>query len=226
MGGGRLAVRRVPVAERRQALIEAAMRVMEREGIAAATTRAICAEAGMPNSFFHYCFTSKQELMLEVARQFRRRFTDMLTLATGLEGDLYRVVRSALTTFLADVAENPDVHQLTYELPLYALRDDELSGVAQRCYADNEIVAAEFLRMAADVAGCVWTEPIDKLARFLAVAVDGTVLQWLMLRDDERVREHVEGISRHLGSRAQPRGERRRTHAPAAARRSPGGSSP
>jgi AcrR family transcriptional regulator len=215
----------VPVAERRQALVEAAMRVMEREGIAAATTRAICAEAGMPNGFFHYCFTSKQELMLEVAQQFRRRFTDMLVLATGLEGDVHHVVESALTTFLADVAEHPDVHQLTYELPLYALRDDELSGIAQRCYADNEIVAAEFLRMAADVAGCVWTEPVDKLARFLAVAVDGTVLQWLMLRDDERVREHVEDIARHLALRARPRAEARPAAAPASSPAGPRGSS-
>jgi AcrR family transcriptional regulator len=200
-----LASRRIPVQERRQALVEAAMRVMEREGIAAATTRAICAEAGMPNGFFHYCFTSKQELMLEVAQQFRRRFTGMLSLAAGLEGDVYDVLKAALTTFLADVAEHPEVHQLTYELPLYALREDELSGIAQRCYADNEIVAAEFLAMAAEIAGCVWTEPVGKLARFLAVAVDGTVLQWLMLRDDERAREHIDDVARHVARRARAR---------------------
>jgi AcrR family transcriptional regulator len=207
----------MPVAERRQALVEAAMRVMERDGITAATTRAICAEAGMPNGFFHYCFTSKQELMLEVARQFRRRFTDMLALAAALDGDVYQVVRSALTTFLADVAEHPDVHQLTYELPLYTLRDDELGGIAQRCYADNEFVAAEFLRVAADIGGCVWTEPVDKLARYLAVAVDGTVLQWLMLRDDERAREHIEEVARHLALRARPLAERDPVSAPPAA---------
>ena len=195
--------RRVPVQERRQALVEAAMRVMEREGIAAATTRAICAEAGMPNGFFHYCFTSKQELMLEVAQQFRRRFTGMLALAAGREGDMRQVVETSLTALLADVAAHPDVHQLTYELPLYTLRHDELGAIAQRCYADNEIVAAEFLGMAAEITGCVWTEPVERLARFLAVAVDGMVLQWLMLRDDERAREHVEDVARHLARRAR-----------------------
>ena len=198
-----MAGRRVPVQERRQALVEAAMRVMEREGIAAATTRAICAEAGMPNGFFHYCFTSKQELMLEVAQQFRRRFTGMLALATGLEGDMRQVVEAALTTLLADVAAHPDVHQLTYELPLYTLRHDDLGGIAQRCYADNEIVAGEFLGMAAEITGCVWTEPVERLARFLAVAVDGTVLQWLMLRDEERAREHIGDVARHLARRAR-----------------------
>lgn len=182
------------------------MRVMEREGIAAATTRAICAEAGMPNGFFHYCFTSKQELMLEVAQQFRRRFTSMLALADGMKGDLHDVILLALVTFLDDVREHPDVHQLTYELPLYALRDPELEGIAQRCFEDNEIVAAEFLEMAADMTGCAWTEPVDKLARYLAVAFDGTVLQWLMLRDDERAREHIEDVARHLAAHASLKG--------------------
>jgi AcrR family transcriptional regulator len=199
-----LASKRIPVQERRQALVEAAMRVMEREGIAAATTRAICAEAGMPNGFFHYCFTSKQELMLEVAQQFRRRFTAMLSLADGLQGDIYTVISTALTTLLDDAAAHPDIHQLTYELPLYALRDDDLSGIAQLCYEDNEIVAAEFLRMAAGIAGCVWTEPVDKLARFLAVTVDGTVLQWLMLRDDDRAHEHIDVVARHFAELARP----------------------
>lgn len=198
-----MAGRRVPVQERRQALVEAAMRVMEREGIRAATTRAVCSEAGMTNGFFHYCFTSKQELMLEVARQFRRRFTGMLQLADGLEGDVHSVISSALTLLLADAAERPDIHLLTYELPLHALRDADLSGIAQRCYEDNEIVAAEFLRMTADITGCRWTEPVEKLARHLAVTVDGTVLQWLMLRDDDRAHEHIDTIAAQLAALAE-----------------------
>jgi TetR/AcrR family transcriptional regulator, regulator of biofilm formation and stress response len=216
-----LASRRIPVRERRQALVEAAMRVMEREGIAAATTRSICAEAGMPNGFFHYCFTSKQELMLEVAQQFRRRFTAMLSLADGLHGDIYTVLSTALTTLLDDAAAHPDIHQLTYELPLYALRDDDLSGIAQLCYEDNELVSAEFLRVAADIAGCEWTEPVDKLARFLAVTVDGTVLQWLMLRDDDRAHEHIDVLARHIAALARPLREGEPAAAAARARREP-----
>lgn len=199
-----MAGKRIPVQERRQALVEAAMRVMEREGIAAATTRAICAEAGMPNGFFHYCFTSKQELMLEVAQQFRLRFTAMLSLADGLEGDVHTVVSTALTTLLDDAAEHPDIHQLTYELPLYALRDEDLGDIARRCYEDNEIVAAEFLRVAAGIADCAWTEPVEKLASFLAVTVDGTVLQWLMLRDDDRAHDHIDAVARYFAALARP----------------------
>ncbi|WP_279106988.1 TetR/AcrR family transcriptional regulator [Gordonia paraffinivorans] len=47
---------------RRRLLMDAAMTVMKREGIAAASTRAICQEAGMAHGVFHYCFRSKYEL--------------------------------------------------------------------------------------------------------------------------------------------------------------------
>jgi AcrR family transcriptional regulator len=205
----------VPVAERRQALVEAAMRVMEREGIAAATTRAVCSEAGMPNGFFHYCFTSKQELMLEVAQQFRRHFLELFTLTDELRGDVRGVVTTALTAFLADVAADPDIHQLTYELPLHALREEGLAGIAERCYEDNELVAAEFLRTVASISDCEWTEPPDELASYLAVAVDGVVLQWLMLRDDKRAREHIAEVARHLARRSRPRFMKQTDAAPA-----------
>src|SRR3981081_3095040 len=57
---------RVPAGQRRQELIEAAFTVMARDGVAAASTRAITAEAGAPLSAFHYCFRSKQELLQEL----------------------------------------------------------------------------------------------------------------------------------------------------------------
>ena len=53
---------RLAVAERREALIEAALRVTEREGLAGGTTRAIVAEAGMSLASFHYAFSSREEL--------------------------------------------------------------------------------------------------------------------------------------------------------------------
>ena len=50
---------RIPAAERRVALIEAGLRVVAREGLAAASTRAIVAEAGMSLASFHYAFESR-----------------------------------------------------------------------------------------------------------------------------------------------------------------------
>jgi len=58
-----MVVGRVTAQDRRQQLIDAAIRVAEREGIAATTTRRIAAEAGARLATVHYCFRSKQELL-------------------------------------------------------------------------------------------------------------------------------------------------------------------
>ena len=57
---------RMSAAERREQLVAAAIRVMTRDGVVRATTRAIASEAGMPLGVFHYAFRSKAELMAVV----------------------------------------------------------------------------------------------------------------------------------------------------------------
>ena len=54
---------RLALADRRAALVGAAVRVIARSGLAAATTRAIVAEAGMPLGSFHYAFDSRDDLI-------------------------------------------------------------------------------------------------------------------------------------------------------------------
>ena len=55
-----------PAPERRASLARAARTVIARDGLAAATTRAIVAEAGMPLASFHYAVASRDELLREV----------------------------------------------------------------------------------------------------------------------------------------------------------------
>ena len=53
----------VSAENRRAQLIEAAIRVIQRDGIPAATTRAIAAEADAPLASIHYTFGSKEEVV-------------------------------------------------------------------------------------------------------------------------------------------------------------------
>ena len=65
--------KRRPDDGRRAQLIEAATRVVAREGVAAATTRRIAAEAGVPHGLVHYWFTGKDELLEEVVQGMLRQ---------------------------------------------------------------------------------------------------------------------------------------------------------
>ncbi len=61
--------------DRRQQLIEAAIRVLQRDGVGHVTTRAIAAEAGAPLASIHYTFGSKDEI---VRAAFEQVITDLL----------------------------------------------------------------------------------------------------------------------------------------------------
>ena len=54
------------VDQRRSALLESAYRVIADHGVEGATTRRICAHAGMPLASFHYAFESRTALLCAV----------------------------------------------------------------------------------------------------------------------------------------------------------------
>src|SRR5919205_325420 len=53
----------LPAAERRERVVGAAIELISREGLSAASTRAVAAEAGVSVSTLHYCFGSKEALV-------------------------------------------------------------------------------------------------------------------------------------------------------------------
>lgn len=57
----------VSAGERREQIIDAAVDVIAREGLARATTRRIAERAGAPLSVLHYCFENKGALLLALA---------------------------------------------------------------------------------------------------------------------------------------------------------------
>ena len=86
----------VPVEQRRVQLVEAAVRVLARDGVVGATSRRIADEAGVPVGTVHYCFGDKDELFAAVLD----RLTDDL-LAIGrrpppVAADLVGTLRAGL----------------------------------------------------------------------------------------------------------------------------------
>jgi AcrR family transcriptional regulator len=68
---------------RRAELVEAAGRVVARDGVAAATTRRIAEEAGLPHGLVHYWFASKDELLEEVIMTLLRQFEEATAALVG-----------------------------------------------------------------------------------------------------------------------------------------------
>lgn len=174
------AMSRLPQAERRNQLVEAAIRVMKRDGVDGATTRAIVAEAGTSLSVFHYCFTSKQELLESVIRQLVGTTVDLAEGSIPADASPRDLVRAGLTAYWDHVVADPAHHLLTYELTRYSLRTPGLEEVARHQY-EHYANAFEVVLEALEVQPKI---PLQDLAHYLAVVIDGLTLDWLARRDD------------------------------------------
>lgn len=170
-------------AQRRASLVQAALRVIAREGVAAATTRAIVAEAGMPLASFHYAFRSRDELIAELIRFVVEDEALAASAALAIEGDLRSTIRNGLKAFMDLVASDPLREQAMLELTQYALRTPELSGSARLQYDSYYRAAAGILEAVAKQLGITWVRPIEEMARILITFTDGLTLGWLVDRD-------------------------------------------
>ena len=180
---------RLPLAARRAALVDAALRVMVRDGLAGGTTRAIVAEAGMPLASFHYAFASRDELLGELVHRVvgaeLSAATTELDPAAGLAGALHQ----AAAGYLSHLEREPGHEQLMLELTLHAARDPELRPIAQQQYLAYQAAARRLLEDAAALTGAGWRRPVPELARLLVALVDGATTSWLVDRDTAATRD-------------------------------------
>ena len=176
---------RMSAAERRAALARAALTVVDRDGVHAATTRAIVAEAQMPLGSFHYAVPSRDELLrdvvdLVVADEGDAALAGLLADAV----DPRDAIRRTLTAFLDHVRSSPGREQAMFELTQYALRTPELADLPAEQYARYHATAAQVLAAAETHLGIRWAIPVPELARLVVTVTDGVTLAWLADRDD------------------------------------------
>ena len=196
---------RIPASERRSALIEAALRVVSRRGIAQATTRAIVAEAGMSLASFHYAFDSRDELIDEVIRTVVAR-EQQAVVPDAIDGDvdLRGILEAGLLRYLEHLRAEPARELAMLELTLYALRSPERYPLAVMQYARYAELAAEALDIAATAAGARWLLPVRDVARTLVAFTDGLTTTWLVDRDEEAARRVVAAAADALSRMAEP----------------------
>lgn len=189
---------RIPAEQRRQDLIAAAFRVMARDGVAAASTRAICGEAGVAQSVFHYCFRSKEELLRDLTVSVVVAMASASHGTTESSDDLEQSLLNALQSVLDTAIEDPDRHLVLYELTTTALRDRELAELAAWQYEQYYQAATLFLGELAEHLGVEWTLPLPMIARLFVAMIDGVILGWLANRDSEQASAVLVAYSKQL----------------------------
>lgn len=145
---------------RRRALLDAALRVVGREGVSAVTQRAVAAEAGVPPTAVLYYFPTVDDLLVAALLDVNDRWVAAVdALPDDREGAL-----DGLAALVAGSAE----HALAeYELCLLAARRPALRGELDRWWGSLDALARRLVRGAEgeadEAAATAFTAGVDGL---------------------------------------------------------------
>lgn len=186
---------RMPLEERQRQLVEAAVRVMKRHGVAAATTRAVTTEAGMPHGAFRFCFENKTEVfrrVLELDRQTLARQIDAAIDATTIEDAISVAVRG----YWQEMTQDAESQQVYQELGLMALRDPELASWGREDIDAYVTQLTTSLDALAEHYGTGWDIPSRDLGIIVYSMVNGLTVTWLFTGDSTALEHGIEEIIR------------------------------
>lgn len=189
---------------RRELLLDAAFRVMRRDGIAAATTRAICAEAGMPHGAFHYCFASKSELYAGLLGRGLNVNLDAAWPDVSPARSVEENSQTLLRALWSLVQQDPDGQLVLFDLGSFALHDPDLQGLSKWEYQTSlDHVISDLDRFASETGIRYLGEP-RVLAEMILAQINGVTWSWLAHRDDEIALAAIDGFATLLAGWATP----------------------
>jgi len=179
---------------RREAILEATVRIIGTRGLGAVTHRAVAREAGVPLAATTYYFASKAELLREALRLLvEDEITRVSRRAVELGVDLGspRRAAAAIAHVLLGDEQASQALLAKFELYLEAARDPELRRTASHW-------RGAFVALAESALQTVGAPEPERRAQLLVAAIDGTLVHELAsgaeTGGEERLRERLERL--------------------------------
>ena len=171
----------------RLALLDAAVRIVARDGLDGVSYRSVAEEAGTTAGLVFYHFGSRESLILEAATRAGRRAVSH-ALPVGEGKDLDAFLDDLSLSAERDLAD----HVFQYEMAFNSRRRPE---VAERMAELYGFYCEETRRTLAALAPM---EVSPALARLVFAAIDGLVLQQVVFDEPERTDGGVRALRRAL----------------------------
>jgi AcrR family transcriptional regulator len=180
--------------DRRRQLIEATIRVLQRDGVGQVTTRAITLEAGAPLASIHYTFGSKDDLVRAAFEHVIAELVAELN-ATITPGRGMAAAVGAMCTRVGQLLEDPRFAIVLGDLtptsdPWMRV---QVEGVIRFC-EDILRREAEAARSPPPAIG------FAQASRLLMAGIDGLIMQFEMHRDAKRARSDLAVMATLLGA--------------------------
>jgi AcrR family transcriptional regulator len=166
---------------RAQQIVDAAARVMARNGYGGTTMKDIAAEAGITAGLIHYYFDSKEDLLLAVTAALCEQMRSDAEQAFAASGDAPPIARAwAALQATKDHLARPDQQRLFVETVTLALSEPRMREQMAKLYEsllDSSTAMVEELSRQVPTPPPV---PARDLAAVFVAAIDGMALQKLL----------------------------------------------
>ena len=210
---------RLPADERRNQLVAAALELAQGGGVGAVTVRAVAEKAGVSLGVVHYCFDSKEALVVAMANTVVGELAGAMQAAFDVSAEVQQsggidclraMLHTGLRAMWSAIESTPGLQTLTYEITTYSLRHgadgSPVSGeIAVQQYRLMDEQARLFLDSCAELCGIEWSLPTATVARLSLALLDGVVLRWLVDRDSDATATELGVIADIIATRAVER---------------------
>ena len=161
---------RMPAAERRQQLLDIALKVFARDGYHETSMNALATEAGVTKPVLYQHFASKHNLVIEVLHRVGDRLHGSIVTAVRTEQTLRDRVEAGFRAFFRFFDEEPDAFAVLYESKLGA--EPEFRGEALRIQAAFAETIARVIRNAGREDALAMASGVNGLA-------EGMIRHWM-----------------------------------------------
>ena len=184
-------MQRIAVEERRAALLAGALRVIARDGMARASTRAVAAEADMPTASVHYVFASHDAMVEQLVESILTTQSTGIAEAVMEAPTLREFVEGALQGWLDRAVAEPAAEVALHDIVGWSRSSPDLHHLGAAVYAQYTASVASFVEAAGRRFGARWRVPTEDVVRFVLVLTDGVAARWLVDRDDAAARRSL-----------------------------------
>lgn len=184
----------VQAAEHRSAIVAATIRLMAREGVSAASTRRVAAEAGVAQATIHYVFGTKTELYRAVIEAVTSNLVRAVEAGLAPHPHWTEDVEVASRAVWEVVEADASTALLLVELTTYALREPELRDLAEGLYDSYHRLAEDAVATLVERSDQELRIPVEQVARLVVAGVNGLVMSFLVHRDAAQARRDLDSL--------------------------------
>ncbi|WP_111768492.1 TetR/AcrR family transcriptional regulator [Nakamurella deserti] len=187
-------------------ILDAAVAVINRQGVTETTIAAICAESGIDHPEFDARFGSVNDVLVQIIAFITQAYGDAMAATARRRRSLYESVRLAHQKLLDVAEEHRDFQSALMAIRLAAMTDRRIGvpTAATRSLQEELIARSEdWLEDLARLHNVTWELPTRLLATFMSVSLTGVLVDYLARQDMTASRSMVDLIAFDLAHRGR-----------------------